>query len=442
MNYIDYIETLSKKEYIGQKPGLNRIRKILKLLDNPQEKYPVIHITGTNGKGSTALMIYSILIEAGYKVGLYTSPHIVDFRERIRINDKLITLSEINKIMRTIFKYPITNELTYFELMTSLAFKYFESEKVDFVVSEVGLGGKYDATNIVNRPVVSIITSIDYDHIDYFGNKLESIAYEKSGIIKPKVPVIINTNYKKINDIIKNVCNKKKSSMYSLGKDFYYKYFKTDWERKRQLFSYFGLYTEYKNLWLSLLGRHQLDNASLALACIEILNKNYSIIIKEKNIYDSLKTVYWQGRFEIFDYKKNNHKLTVILDGAHNPAGAKVLKRTILESPYIKKGITFVMSILKDKDYKNICKILSPIAKKIIIFKSDSPRALNQNILKKIWEKYLPYDKIFVVDNFNQFLQKLDTNDKVVCITGSLYGIGMAIKYLKSITKYRGRING
>lgn len=434
MNYIKYLEKLSKKEYTGQKPGLKRIKELLMYLDNPQDKFPAIHITGTNGKGSTASILHSIFFESGYCVGLYTSPHLLDFRERIRINNDFIKESEVNELFEKIISFKGMDKFTYFEIITAIAFKYFEKRKIDLLICEVGLGGEYDATNVIKNKLISIITSIDYDHTDFFGKKLEMIADEKSGIIKKNVPAVVNTGHQNIDNIISKVCLNKKTKMYLLNREFYHCYHKTDWNRNIQMFSYYGINNDYKNLSLRLLGKHQLNNASLALACIELASKKFKVT--RSSIYNGLKKAYWPARFEVIKIRNLNKSSNIVLDGAHNVSGANVLSETIKNSPYFKRGITTVLSILKDKDYKNICRILSSFTKKVIIFRINSPRALKESVLVKIWKKYLKAKDISVMNDFSDFFKITDTKNNTICITGSLYGIGEAIRYLKSKGSY------
>lgn len=421
---IQYLNSLASKEYIAQKPGLGRIRKLLKYLGNPQDKYPLIHIAGTNGKGSTATIICEILKQAGYRVGLYTSPHLVSYRERIRIGDTLVSDKEVSKLLKIASAAGgrLLEKLTYFELLTAVAFMYFARENADFVVCETGLGGRYDATNVVKKPVLSIITSIDFDHMEYLGNTIEEIAGEKAGIIKKNVPVVANVRNKSAGRVVFGEGRKKHTEIYSLGKQFRFKSISTDWARLEQKFSYCGIEKNYENLSLKLLGKHQLINASLAIAGTELL----SVDIPESVVRRALKKAYWPGRFEIIKSKP-----TVILDGAHNPEGAMTLKNILSEYPLRKGSLVIAMSILKEKDYKKICRILSFVADRVVIFKANTIRALGEEVLVNEWRKYLPSKKITVADDFNRVLRQVKRTE-VLCVAGSLYAIGDAIKYLKN----------
>jgi dihydrofolate synthase / folylpolyglutamate synthase len=430
MDELAKINALAKKEYVNQKPGLQRIRKVLVKVFNPQNSYPVVHIAGTNGKGSTATIVHSILVAAGYKVGLYTSPHFIDCRERIRINDKLISKPALQKYLAIIFAIPETAELTYFEILTVLAFKYFADNQVDIVVCEVGLGGRLDATNVVMNKLVSVITSIDYDHKEFLGNTLLAIAKEKAGIIKRGVPTVINSGHRSLDTEFSKICLAKKAPVYFLNKHFAGIYINTDWQNNQQVFTYQGIASNYKNLVLGLLGQHQVHNASLALACIEIIKKTFHIA--EQAIVNGLQNAYWPGRFEVLQRSVAGMLRTIILDGAHNEAGIKVFKETFQASIYAKQQNVFIMSILKDKNYQQMCADLSVIAHKVIIFNVHPLRGLPNEALAEEWAKYLPDNKINVINKFSEFTKVITNSEKVICVTGSLYAISEAIKYVKS----------
>lgn len=430
MKQLQYLNILAKKEYIGLKPGLMRIKKVLKSLGNPENIFPIIHIAGTNGKGSVAAMLNSILIAAGYKVGFYSSPHLINYRERIRINNKLIANKNFNKWLGLVLKAPAAHKLTYFEIITALAFAYFAAEKVDVVVCEVGLGGRFDATNVAKNVLVSCITSIDFDHKEYLGNTLSTIAFEKAGIIKNNVPVVVYTGHIVADNVIKQVAARKKAQMYFLDKNFFYKSLFVDWHKLQQVFSYYGTENVYQNLWFNLLGEHQVRNAALAIACLEIINKTFKV--SENAVRKGLIQVTWPGRFQIETWKINNKKVDIIIDGAHNVAGAKVFKSTLLNSPYAKHKLTLVMCVLRDKEYEKIIAVLNELVKKVLIFSPESLRGLPLQNLRKEWEKYLAKNKIVELENFSEFSDYLTTKDKLVAISGSLYAVSEALKYARN----------
>lgn len=423
---LDYIYNLNK---YGIKLGLNNISYLLFLLGNPHKNLNIIHIGGTNGKGSTAAMISSILQANGFKTGLYTSPHLVDFTERMKINSQNISqekvcelLEKINPYIEEVSNTAGYNHPTFFEVITAMAFLYFYEEKVDFLVLEAGLGGRLDATNVC-QPLISVITRIDYDHMDKLGNSLKEIAREKSGIIKTGEIVISSSQYDEAYNEIKKIADERNSPLFSIGKEINYQVKKTD--IKGSIFDLKGIYNEYKDMYVSLIGKHQVDNAATAIAAIEALRIK-GLNISTKAIREGLEKLRWEGRLEIIQYDP-----LLVLDGAHNPNGIKIVRQT-LEELFSYNRLILVLAIFSDKDYKKMIQIISPIADLIITTKAKNPRATPPQVIAKEAEQYKNKNKIIVTENVPQAIDCALSNSKkndLICITGSLYTVGEAKRY-------------
>lgn len=401
----NWIENIKK---FGSKLDLSRISKLLKKLGNPQNDFKTIHVAGTNGKGSTSSYLSSILIEAGYKVGLFTSPYIVSFNERIEINREYIADSDVVKYANII--YPIWLEMnesqetvTFFEVLTAICFLYFRDQLVDFGVIEVGLGGRLDATNVI-IPEVSLITNISYDHMNVLGDTLESIALNKLGIVKKHVPLITSVEDKKLYALFKEVTDKFKSELIFV-----------DFEAIKQItlgeqtkFTYKG-----KPYVLNLPGKHQTRNASLAIEAIHTLNENLKLCITDKQIYDGLFKTSWPGRFEIF-----NHN--IILDGAHNIGGIEALKQAVT-TIYKDKKIKCLVSIMFDKEHQKIIEVLDNFCDELYFTEFEyARRADAEELFKESHHHnknvYQDYKEIF------NKLRNLEDNE-ILLVTGSLYFI-------------------
>ena len=391
--------------------GLKNIKVLLKKLNNPEKKLKCIHVAGTNGKGSVCAMIASILADAGYKVGLYASPHLKKFNERIRINDKLITDKEIVDYYLKI-KNCKTN-CSFFEITTAMAFLYFKEKKVDFVLLETGLGGRLDATNVVN-PLVSIIANVGIEHTDYLGNDIEKIAYEKASIIKENVPVVTAAEGIGL-ATIKEMSNKKNSKLIIItNKKIKYNYIKKNKIKKRN--NSFSI-NNYKNLKLkNLKGEFQLTNAATAIKAIDTLKQYYDIKINKKSVNNGLKNAKCPGRFQFIN--KN-----VLVDCAHNPDGFKILIKELKNINYNK--LILVVGFSNDKDIKTISEIIKPKANKTIITKSSNERASEPKLIKKYFNK----NSIIIQNPKNalNYAKKIATKKDLILVTGSIFLVGEII---------------
>ena len=368
-SFVDFSLTKNLR-YSPEKFDLQRMRAFLNLIDNPQQNYKIIHVAGTKGKGSTAAMITSILSANGYKTGFYTSPHMIDFSERIRIGDAQISQNEItnyvNKLEPFIKNIP---ELTTFEIITGLAFKYFSDHKVDFGVIEVGMGGRFDATNVV-IPQISVITSISFDHTKVLGKTLKKIAYEKAGIIKENIPVIVSSQKSSPLKEIKRIARERKARLIYAPE--LYKVEARSHSLDGQTFRVMKTKDTFVDISIPLLGDHQIDNALTAYACIEELIRQ-GVKIGSDKVAEGFKKIKWPGRFEII-----NRKPLVIIDGAHNLDSFKKLSGTIKK--YLpKKKIILIFGASEDKAVESMLETIQPLIKTLIITRSEHPRAMELN---------------------------------------------------------------
>ena len=425
---LDYIYGLIK---YGSKLGLNNIAALLNSLGNPQQKLKIIHVGGTNGKGSTASLLSMMLHSEGYKTGLFTSPHLIDFTERIKINNRQISPKKICELVERIQPHVSNTEKrrdcqhpTFFEVITAMALLYFYEEKVDFLILEVGLGGRLDATNIC-EPLISVITHIDFDHMDKLGNSLAEIAEEKAGIIK-KNGLVVNANqYEEALKAIERKAKEKKAQIFSLGKDVKYIIKKSD--LNGLVFDYIGLVEDYKELHTPLLGKHQAENAALAITALQALQYK-GINISKKAIINGLKKAKWEGRLEIVQKEP-----VLLLDGAHNPSGIEMVKNAICEIFNFKKLI-LVLAIFSDKDFKKMIEIIVPMSNAVIVTMAKSHRATPSDVLYDEIAYYKNKENIFIkkdVPSAIAFAMKMAGKDDLICITGSLHTVGEAKEYFR-----------
>ena len=424
MNYEETLSYLYNLERFGIKLDLSNIVSLTNHLGNPHQKFPCIHIAGSNGKGSVAAMIESILSASGYRTGLYTSPHLVDYRERIRIGDELIDKNFILDFVDDLKDEITKNGYTFFEVTTALAFSYFANNKVDIAVLETGMGGRLDATNIVN-PLISIITDISLEHTNHLGKTLPQIAFEKAGIVKNRVPTITLIENKEVFQVIKNVCAQRKSPLFvslndSKERSIQYKPLVKGDVKIHQLLLDRTIFDfgEYKGLELNLGGRHQVTNACLAISTVGRL-KEVGWKIDNKAVREGFNHVNWRGRLEIFE----RNPLT-LLDVAHNPAGTKALVDA-LEEFFPKKKITFIFGVMADKDYPSMLKEICRKAKFIVLTKPGYKRAADPESLEKVVRKESkPYKIIPNVKHAYIFALKNAESNEVICITGSHFTVG------------------
>ena len=410
MNKSDPYTYLAGLNIDSMRFGLEAITELLMRLGNPQNSYKTILIAGTNGKGSTAAMTASILHSACYKVGLYTSPHLIDVRERIVVSGRKITKSEFSQTIANV-KSRLKQPVTYFEFLTAMAFLYFQRQQVDIAVLEVGLGGRLDATNVC-QPMVSVITNIGFDHTAYLGNSLTAITREKAGIIKQKGICITAAKQKKVLEVFNRICFDRRAKLYCLGSDIRIK------RQKDGLLTYYGLQRNFKNLPLPLLGRHQCSNAALALAAVEICGKN-GFQVDDAAISRGLANTHWDARLEIL---QNNPLF--LLDGAHNPAGMRVLCQA-LKNDYSYRRLIFIFGVLADKNYREMLQIMAKLSPQIILTQLKAGRAVPVADMACVLNKR-GYPAI-VTENVGKAIEwarAIADKQDLICATGSLYLAG------------------
>jgi dihydrofolate synthase / folylpolyglutamate synthase len=412
---LDWVYDLQK---FGIKFGLSSTARLLGRLDNPQEKCRYVHVAGTNGKGSVAAMLSTILTRSGYNVGFYSSPHLVSFHERFRLQDRDITDDDVLSLINQVKRGVEPDELpTFFEFVTAMALLYFAQKKADPVILETGMGGRLDATNIV-QPLLSIITNIAMDHREFLGNSIQAIAAEKAGIIKSGVPVVTYVHQPTALVPIQAAAMALHSPIYYGGQDF-----KTHRQRQGR-FHYQGLQHTLPDLQTNLQGQHQLRNAAVALAAVELLQKN-GLDIPEAAIRQGLQQVRWPGRLEVVATQPR-----LILDGAHNPAAATTLAQA-LKRDLTYRRLILVLGIMADKDIRGILRRLLPLAHVVIFSRPRYDRAATPETLESLAQNYTQENH--VIADLGLAIQKareLAGDDDLIVVTGSLFTIGEAREYL------------
>ncbi len=410
--YPECLEYMYSLRRFGIILGLDTISAILKTLGNPHEAFSCIHVAGSNGKGSIASALSTILTRAGKRVGLYTSPHLVRFNERICVNGIPVTDAQVIEAHEAVRNAAAPGrEPTFFEYTTAMAFYLFARETVEWAVIETGMGGRMDATNVVS-PAISVITNISLEHQAYLGKTIPEITYEKAGIIKPKTPVVTGVRRPAALDVLARVAMEKKAPLFRLGVDFRIR------RQKDGTFTYFGMEHTWPGMKTGLLGRHQAENAALALAACELL-KTRGLEIPEETLRKGLLENRWPGRLEIV-----SRDPLVILDGAHNRAAVRNLAGFLAER-FPDKNILLVLGILDDKPYRVMLKTLLPLVHRVILTRAAIDRALPTQTLLE-YAKTLCRD-IEVIDDAGKALGYAVAtagSDEIICVAGSLYVVG------------------
>ncbi|MDP2603623.1 MAG: folylpolyglutamate synthase/dihydrofolate synthase family protein [Deltaproteobacteria bacterium] len=387
---------------------LDRMERALALFNHPEKTFPSFHIAGTNGKGSTAAMLHRILCLGGYRTALYTSPHLVSFAERIRIGDREISPDEVVALAAEVWQRTLAADtsLTFFEFVTVMAFVHFARQEVDVAVVEVGLGGRLDATNLV-RPVVSVITTISKDHEAYLGSDLRSIAREKAGIIKPKVPVVLGALPAEVVELFEEIALGREAQTYFFEREF------RIFLKNQGVFDYIGIHQNTPELSLALRGRHQRNNAAVALGALEVAGGAFPV--SGSLIREGLATVSWPGRFEIM-----LERPTVVLDGAHNGEGVKALVETI-EDFRQGRRIKLLFASMEDKEWRLMLNTLVDVVDEVILTRVSMERSADPKQLASHIAGRVPH---LVMNDARQGLGYLLTSARpndIVLAAGSLY---------------------
>ncbi|MBW6484734.1 MAG: bifunctional folylpolyglutamate synthase/dihydrofolate synthase [Syntrophobacterales bacterium] len=412
MTYTESLSYLKALNPMGIRLGLEQIKALLERLGNPQDACPAVIIAGTNGKGSVAAMTASMLSAAGFRTGLYTSPDLIEFRERIRIDGEMISQQAAVACLQTV-KKSVVETVSYFEFITAMAFLYFQRQKIDIAVLEVGMGGRQDATNVIN-PLVSVITNISREHEEYLGSTLEQIACEKGGVIKSGGICLTAARQPSVLKVLAGICQEKNAGLYRLGKEFR-TILKGD-----GAFSYRGIRKNYKGLTCPFTGAHQLANAALALGVIEMVGEvNAGFAVPEEAVRRGLGDAKWEGRLEVLGRSPE-----VVVDGAHNSAGVATLCRALVNDFHYRKLI-LVFGVLGDKNYRMMAKRLFPLADRIIITRPPCERALDLEAFLPVASEF--GENIEVIQSPGEALRQaffLARKEDLICVAGSLYLVG------------------
>lgn len=413
---LKYLDSLGSR---GIRLDLGPVRRALARLGDPHRSYPSVLVAGTNGKGSISAMLASILREAGLKVGLYTSPHLIDFRERIRVNGAMISRVDLALLIEEV-RERSGEDLTFFEFATVLAFMHFNQRKVDFAVLEVGMGGRLDATNVA-EPEISIISNIALEHREYLGKTLELITLEKAGIVRNNGICLTGARKTAVIEALEGICRERNAALFRLGREI-----KVRSESGGE-FSYFGLDRRYRHLYIPLKGRHQIQNAGVALGAVELLTARRGYPITDLAIQRGLEKTHWEGRLETI-----RENPTVVVDGAHNPDGMAALVKA-LDETFTYRKLIMIFGVLRDKEYRLMLRLLEPRADLLVLTGIRNARAENPQALARA--AGMSFRRIVVKDNADDALayalNRAGPGD-LICAAGSLFLVGEIKKAVRN----------
>jgi dihydrofolate synthase/folylpolyglutamate synthase len=405
MTYSESIAYLYSLRLFGAKFGLSNTLKLAEMAGNPQQRLRFIHVAGTNGKGSTCAMLESIYRATGLRVGLFTSPHLVAFGERIQVNRENIpeadVARQVEELKPLLAQFPTEHHPTFFEVVTIMALRYFAQRKCELVVWETGLGGRLDATNIVT-PLASVITNIQFDHEKWLGSTLAGIAAEKAGIIKPGVPIITGTEEPEALAIIQDAARRNDAPLTVVTRN--------DLDQP-----------PLNEIKLPLLGEHQRFNAAVALATVRAV---CGVEVSNQTIRRGLSEVQWPGRLQLITLPSGQQ---VLLDGAHNVAGARALREALKEH-FAPRNITLIIGTLADKNCDGICAELAPVAHRILVVPVDSDRTASVSAVAQACSRANPLAQVMETAGVKEALAV--SGDGFTVVTGSLYLVGEAMEHL------------
>jgi len=436
-SYSEAVEWINGLIPFGIRPGLERIEQLLQSLDNPHRRLRFIHVAGTNGKGSVCSYLSHVLLKGGYDVGTFTSPYITKFTNRMQYNgqdiEEEVLLQLANKV-RPLVEEMAQTELgspTMFEVTVLIAILYYGTVTYpDYVVWETGLGGRLDVTNIVN-PVVSVITNIGHDHMDKLGDTLEAIAYEKAGIIKAGIPVVVGVTQPEALRVITDVAQDKKSTLYQYQKQFDQMPLFVD--EHEQQFRFEGIFRNIEEVTITMKGAHQRQNAAVALMTIEVLRQYFALVIDDEDLLEAMKETTWPGRLEqISDQPR------LLLDGAHNPEGAEVLAQA-LSTTFKYEKLHLVMGMIENKNHRDTLKHILPLVDTLILTEPNYRMAKDAEQLRVLVEDLVQelalttFPNIIVEKDWKKALERLLEATKesdLAVVTGTLYLIGDVRSYM------------
>lgn len=434
MDVYTAIQWIHDRKKFSDHPGLMRVQHLLHLLGNPERDLKIIHIAGTNGKGSTVAYLCQLFKELNYTIGTFTSPYIESFNERIGINGHPISDTELISLIQMV--QPLVKEMdeveelsgiTEFEITTAMMFYYFAQQNVDIAIIEVGLGGMYDSTNVISNPLVTAISTIDYDHCDILGNYIEDIARQKAGIFKPQAPVVLGNLNEKALTICKDYAISLNCPVYCYNRDYTISYLGRSHKKQGERFNYKDGIRSAKRLLTPLIGHHQVENAAFALQIFDVALARENKNVSNTDIQHALSKVEWPGRMEIYQDEP-----LIILDGAHNRPAVKRLVET-LNDEYRDYQIHVLFGALCTKDYDSMIQELVTLNHaEITLTTFDLPKAIST-------DKYSHYEEqpnVIISNNwrksFFDILQDIDSDKEMVVVTGSLYFISEVRQFLMS----------